>query len=227
MRNRKNMEELNRINILLIDDHHMILEGYKNVLSQLELDNVELSIDTADNCDIAWGKIKNKNYHIVFLDINFPVQENSIILSGEDLGVKIKTQFPKIKVVILTVLEDSFRLHNILSNINPDGFLLKGETTSKELSRCLEKVITAPPYYGQKISKLLRSEVAHQFSIDETDRIMLYQLSLGTKTKDLTKFVNLSLRAVEDRKKKLKEIFGVSGEGNKALLEKARESGYI
>jgi len=57
--------------------------------------------------------------------------------------------------------------------------------------------------------------------------MILYQLSLGTKTKDLTKFIHLSLRAVEDRKKRLKEIFGVSGEGNKALLEKARESGYI
>jgi DNA-binding NarL/FixJ family response regulator len=149
------------------------------------------------------------------------------IHSGEDLGIKIKRDFPGIKIIILTVLEDPFRIFNILSNIKPDGFLIKGETTSKELVRCLEKVLTSPPYYGSKISKLLRSGVTHKFAIDETDRIMLYQLSLGTKTKDLTEYVNLSLRAVEDRKKRLKEVFGVSGEGNRALLEKARESGYI
>jgi len=218
---------MNNINILLVDDHHMILEGYKNVLSKVKYNGIKLSIDTSDNCDFAWNKIRNGNYQIVFLDINFPVQENSEILSGEDLGVKIKKEFPNIKIVILTVLEDSFRLHNILSNINPDGFLLKGETTSQELIRCLEKVIDSPPYYGPKISKILRSEVTNRSFIDEIDRMILYQLSLGTKTKDLTKFVHLSLRAVEDRKKRLKEIFGVSGEGNKALLEKARESGYI
>lgn len=102
-------------------------------------------------------------------------------------------------------MEDSFRLHNILSNINPDGFLLKGETTSQELLRCFEKVVDKPPYYGSKIAKILRSEVTNK-SVDEIDRIMLYQLSLGTKTKDLTKFVHLSLRAVEDRKKGLKKF---------------------
>lgn len=215
------------IDILLIDDHHMILEGYKNVLSKTDIEAINLTVDTADDCDLAWRKIEGGNYHVVFLDINFPVSEESKILSGEDLGMKIRSQFPEIKIIILTILEDSFRLRNILGNINPEGFLLKGETTSKELVRCFEKVMTAPPYYGTRISKVLHSNSIRSTSIDEIDRIILYQLSLGTKTKDLTEHVNLSLRAVEDRKRKLKEIFGVSGEGNKALLEKARESGYI
>lgn len=156
------MEETNDIRILLIDDHHMILEGYKNVLSKAKLNSFKLSVETADNCDAAWNMVKNGNYQVVLLDINFPVQENSKILSGEDLGVKIKKELPKIKIIILTVLEDAFRLRNILSNINPEGFLLKGETTSKELLRCLEKVITSQPYYGSKISKLLHSEVTHK-----------------------------------------------------------------
>lgn len=221
------MANLKDINLLLVDDHHMILEGYKNVLSRAKFNGVNLSIETSDNCDIAWEKLHNGNYQIVFLDINFPIQKYSEILSGEDLGVKIRKELPNIKIVILSVLEDVFRLHNIISNINPDGFLSKGETTSKELLRCLESVIHSPPYYGPKISKLLRSEFANKSFIDEIDRIILYQLSLSTKTKDITKFVHLSLRAVEDRKRKLKEVFGVSGEGNKALLEKARESGYI
>lgn len=216
-----------KIKVLLIDDHHMILEGYKNVLSQYNFDNIELSVDTADNCDLAWEKIKLDNFQVIFLDINFPISESNKILSGEDLGMKIKNEFPTLKIIILTVLEDTLRLQNLLLNLNPDGFLLKGETTSTELLRCLEKVITSPPYYGTKISKLLHFEVTRKSSIDQTDRTMLYQLSLGTKTKDLPKEVNLSLRAVEDRKRKLKEIFGISGEGNKALLEKARESGYI
>ena len=221
------MGNFRNLNILLVDDHHMILEGYKNVLSRVKHTGINLSVDTSDNCDTAWRKISENKYQIVFLDINFPVQENSKILSGEDLGVKIKHQFPDLKVIILTVLEDAFRLQNILSSINPEGFLLKGETTSKELIKCLKKVMDSPPYYGTKISKILQSERIFKHFIDETDRIMLYQLSLGTKTKDLPAFVHLSLRAVEDRKKRLKEIFGVKGEGNKTLLEKARESGYI
>ena len=100
-------------------------------------------------------------------------------------------------------------------------------TPSKVLLRCKNSVIVSPPSCGPKISKILRSVFANKTYVDETDRIILYQLSLCTKTKNITEFVHLSLRAVEDRKKKLKKIFGVIGEGNRALLEKARESGYI
>lgn len=221
------MDKIEEINMLMVDDHHMILEGYENVLSRSKIKDYQLNLFKADNCDLAWEKISSGNYHIVMLDINFPVSESSKFLSGEDLGIKINKDYPAIKVIILTVLEDSFRLHNILDNINPDGFLLKGEVTAKKLIECIETVITTPPYYGPKISKLLHSRATHKFSLDQTDRIILYQLSMGTRMKDLPKDTNLSLRAVEDRKKRLKEIFGVKGEGNKALLEKARESGYL
>lgn len=221
------MTDRRNIHILLVDDHQMIIEGYKNVLSNFNIPDTELTIDASGHCDEAWERIQKSDYQVVFLDINFPVQKGSKIFSGEDLGVKIRKEYPDIRIVILTVLEDGLRLQNILSNINPDGFILKGETNSRELLNCLERVINNHPYYGPKIAKVLRSGVKGKNFIDETDRIMLHQLSLGTKTKDLTKFVHLSLRAVEDRKKRLKEVFGVSGRGNKALLDKARESGYI
>lgn len=69
----------------------------------------------------------------MLLDIYLPVSVNSQMLSWKNLGIRIKKEYPAIKIIILTVLEDPFRLQNILSNVNPDGFLLKGETTSKEL----------------------------------------------------------------------------------------------
>lgn len=219
------MREDTELKILMIDDHYLILEGYKNVLSKLNIKILE--IETAESCDTGWYKINSKDFDIVILDINFPVSETSKILSGEDLGLKIREKFPDMNIIILTTLEDPIRLNNILHNINPSGFLLKGDTTPDELLRCLETVITNPPYYGSKISTILRKEASNKYILDEVDRIILYQLSLGTKTKDLTEYVNLSLRAVENRKKKLKIIFGVSDRGNKTLLDRARESGYI
>ena len=146
-----------KIKILLIDDHYMILEGYKNVLSRNRINDMEVEVDTANTCDIASNKIITKEFDLVFLDINFPVDENSKFLSGEDLGIWIKKNYSQVKVLILTVLEDPFRLNNILMNVKPDGFLLKGETTSQELLRGIEKVLYSPPYFGPKISKILFS----------------------------------------------------------------------
>jgi hypothetical protein len=63
------------------------------------------------------------------------------------------------------------------------------------------------------------------FKITENDRIILYQLSLGTKTKDLHHYLPLSYRAIENRKRRLKEYFEASDD--RTLLEKARERGYV
>lgn len=221
------MESKETLNILLVDDHQMILEGYINTLKRTQSNTYECFFDTENDCDRAWEKIKIKTYHLVFLDINFPVKKHHRFLSGEDLGIQIRKEFPKIKIIISTVLEEPIRLRNLLKSINPEGFLLKGETNSKELVRCFEKVIEAPPYYSSKITKRLRNETQHSPLIDDIDRMILYHLSLGTKTVDLIHYIPLSLRGIENRKRQLKEIFGVEGQGNRALLEKARENGYL
>lgn len=213
------------INALLIDDHPLILEGYRNVIEKADIDGVKVKIDTVENCEDAWNQIQSNQIDLVVLDINFPVLPESKFFSGEDLGSKIKEQCPNTKLIILTVIEDSFRLKNIMFNVKPDGFLLKGDTSSEELLYCLDRVINESSFFGSKVTKLLQSDYFNQHLIDETDRLMLYQLSLGTKTKDLPAYVNLSLRAVEDRKRKLKEVFGANN--NKSLLEQARKSGYI
>lgn len=217
----------NKINLLLVDDHHLILEGCKNVLSSTQSETQSYQIDIADNCDSAWEKINMFNFHIVCLDINFAEKQSDIFFSGEDLGIKIRKELPEIKLIIMTTLVNPFRIYNVIANINPEGFLLKTETNSIELTRCFEKVLTSPPYFSSKVSKTLQGIATDKVYIDKIDRIMLYQLSLGTKTKDLPKFVYLSLRAIEDRKKKLKIKLGVNGKGNKELLSRAKEFGYI
>lgn len=221
------MDTNREIKVLMVDDHEMIIEGYRNVLSRIDLKGLNVIFNSTNNCTEAWDILSKETYDIVFLDINFPVIEGAKLISGEDLGVKIKNEMPNVRIIILTTLEDKFRLQNILYNINPEGFLLKGETNSKELVKCLERVIESPPYYGQKISRILRTKMKYNFTLDQVDRKILYQLSLGTKTKDLPEQINLSLRAIENRKRKLKEIFDIEGGDNKLLLQKARESGYI
>ena len=63
--------------------------------------------------------------------------------------------------------------------------------------------------------------------MDDLDKMILLQLSLGSKTKDISKYVPLSLRAIENRKRRLKEIFNVKASGDRELLEQAKKSGYI
>ena len=47
-----------KLNILIVDDHPVIVEAYKNILTSNDLDKYDFTIDTAYNCDIAIKKIE-------------------------------------------------------------------------------------------------------------------------------------------------------------------------
>ena len=220
------------IKILIVDDHPMIIEGYKNALLSINSDQITLNVDTADTCDSAFYKIKasasnSTHYDIVFLDIKLPPSANGIIISGEDLGIKTKELTPETKVVILTMFNNNFRIHNILKNVNPDGFLVKSDVTSDELIRAFHVILNDPPYYSHTVTKLLRTRIINDVVLDDIDRNILFHLSKGVKTKNLIDHIPLSLAAIEKRKRQLKEIFQVEKKGDESLLEEARKTGFL
>lgn len=219
------MKEKKEVNILMVDDHKITTEGYELILENTENENFSFACDSAQSCDSAWEKILARRYDLILLDLGFPINPKSKFPSGEELGQKIKEEYPETKIIIITDTNDSFRLSNILSKINPEGFLLKGETNSREIARCVETVLDDNTYYSPKVSKLVRSHFTNTHNLDEYDRKILHLLSLGTKTKDLPKYVPLSLRAIELKKRNLKDIF--DAEDNEDLLRNAREAGYL
>lgn len=90
--------------VLIIDDHPLITSAYKSAFNSVEKQNdtMSFSIDEAHNCDSAFEKIKsfssnNKNLDIVLLDISLPPSKDGLIISGEDLGLKIKELMPSAK----------------------------------------------------------------------------------------------------------------------------------
>ena len=44
---------MQHINILMVDDHPIIIEGYQNTLMATKKDDQTLLIDTANSCDAA------------------------------------------------------------------------------------------------------------------------------------------------------------------------------
>lgn len=219
--------------VLIVEDHPLICEAYKSALSHVSSteQDIAFKIEEANNLDDAVEKIeaatKNEGFDLVFLDIRLPQSTNNKILSGEDLGVLVRKQLPETKVIMSTSFNDNFRIHTILRNINPDGFLIKNDIVPKELVLAINTVINDPPYYSQTIIKLLRKQVTMDYTIDKTDRLLLHELSEGTKTKDLPGILHLSIAGVEKRKRQLKMMFDLQSESDKELVAVAKEKGFI
>ncbi len=220
------------IRILMIDDHPIIIEGYQNTLQFTKKDYQKLSIDIANNCDEALyfmdKSVQNgKPYDVLFVDISLPPSKDGTMNSGEDLAIYAREILPKAKIIILTMFNESYRIHNIIKTISPEGFLIKSDMTSSELASAFQAVLSNPPFYSGTVSSLLRKTITSDIVIDEKNRKILYLLSQGVKTKNLAAHLDMSQSAVEKRKKQLKDLFFVNDGQDETLLEKARENGFI
>jgi len=118
------------------------------------------------------------------------------------------------------------RVNSIFKNINPDGFLIKNDVGPEEIVAAIKKVINDPPYYSKSVVKMMRKFILNDFVVDELDRQLLFELSMGTKMKDIAKILPLSLAAIERRKRNLKVVFNVKKE-DRELIIKAKDKGFI
>jgi|TARA_R100000935_G_scaffold34130_2_gene54727 two-component system response regulator NreC len=220
-----------RLKLLIVDDHPMIIEGYKNALQDMSSDDYELIIESAQDCDEGMEKIQNSTtgtpYDIIFLDIQLPPSKDGRILSGEDLGLRANRLSPSSKLVFLTMFNDNYRIHSILKNVNPDGFLVKSDVNSSELVKAFDTINNDPPYYSKSVKQFIRNDMTNRNVIDELDRKILFHLSKGVQTKDLPEYVSLSINAIEKRKKSLRKLFDISTRNDVSLIQKAKEQGFL
>ncbi len=219
---------------LIIDDHPLISEAYRSAFLHIAKQNDAISFDihVAHTCDDAYQLIQEhatpeKGVDVIFLDISLPPSKDGEIISGEDLGLIINELLPDARIIVSTTFNDNYRVHSIFKNINPDGFLIKNDITPIELVTAIKEVISDPPYYSKTVMKLLRNQVSNDFLLDDIDRKILYELSIGTKTKDLPNLVPLSFSGVERRKRHLKQIFNIDSPDDRELILLAKEKGFI
>ncbi|SDB65167.1 DNA-binding response regulator, NarL/FixJ family, contains REC and HTH domains [Flavobacteriaceae bacterium MAR_2010_188] len=222
---------MNQLRILMVDDHPIIIEGYQNVLMATKKDNQTLIIETANTCDQAVLLINKSSkeipYDLCFFDISLPPSADGTVTSGEDLAILAKQKLPNAKIIILTMFNESFRIHNIIKEVNPDGFLIKSDLTSSELAEAFQHILVAPPYYSSTVSNYLKKSITNDIYVDDINRKILHLLSQGIKTRSLKDHIDLSMSAIEKRKKQLKLLFSVYDGRDESLLEEARSKGFI
>ena len=226
--------ETKQLTALIIDDHPLISEAYKSAFKYLESQNnmYYFDIHVKHNCDDAYQIIyqyatTQKNIDVIFLDMRLPPSSDGKILSGEDLGIQINELLPESKVIVSTTFNDNYRVHSIIRRINPDGFLVKNDITPQELVTAIEEVLTTPPYYSKTVMKMIRNQVSSDYFLDDIDRKILYELSIGNRMKKLPEVIPLSFAGIQKRKRQLAKIFDVDSNDDRELILAARDRGFL
>lgn len=127
----------------------------------------------------------------------------------------------------MSSFSDGYRVNSILSSVDPEGYLVKSDIDQHTLSAMVSTVMTNPPYYSKGTLAAIRKRLANDLPLDQIDKQILHHLSLGVKTKDMTKVVPLSLAGIENRKRHIKVLFEIDKQNDLALLHEAKKRGFI
>ena len=153
------MEE-NKVKVLVVDDQTELANEISAVLStDPSLDVVGTACDGFD----ALEKSPTTNPDVVLMDIRMP-NMNGVVATS-----RIKTQYPDIKVLILTTFDDSEYILNAINN-GASGYLLKdmgGDTLISAIKNAHEGDTILPSKIARRIT-----DVAKHVAADREIKLM-------------------------------------------------------
>lgn len=143
------MDNQNKINILIADDHQMMIDGIRNLLGKEADFNI---VEEANNGQVAYEKVfaDPDNFNLILTDISMP------LLSGTDLCRMIKSEFPHIQVLILSMYNNSTAVKEAVL-AEADGYILKN-SGKDELLNAIHRIVNGGTYFSQDIIPLIYNQ---------------------------------------------------------------------
>ena len=217
-------------NILLVDDHPAILNGYISVLGFNEK-GIELSPTFCYNCEDAYNAITQPEhanfFDFILLDRSLPSFHEKNIKSGEDLAILAREYQPKAKIVMLTAHAETFIIYDIIHKTKPNGLIIKSDATGDVLLEAFHDIIEGKTYYSTTVTENMKDLLTREDYLDSINRQIIVLLAQGFKNKTIATQLGLSDSTVEKRKSKIKDFFLINKSTDEELITEAKKQGFI
>jgi len=186
---------MKKTQILLVDDHLILLDGIKNILEE----NGFVVAAKAQSVQEAMDLLSEHKIDLVVTDIQMQHEEDGI-----ELIKRVRFEYPKIKIVVLSMHCERNIVHDALQyEIN--GYLLKN-ITEQQLIKALKIIMLGKFYVSEEISHLL----VEKFHSEQTRRILskrelevLVLISKEFSNKQIAAELYISERTVESHRKNI------------------------
>ena len=134
----------NVISLYLADDHRLILEGIRSILSREHDMSV---VGTFGDGASLLEALNVKQVDVLLIDLNMPNK------NGVDVTKYVKKHYPQIKIIILSMISDTQVIHRMVKH-GADGYLLKNDIQD-ELVDAIHEIVLDKSYFNKDIKRLL------------------------------------------------------------------------
>jgi two-component system, NarL family, nitrate/nitrite response regulator NarL len=136
------------IRLAILDDHQIVIDGLKLLLSDHKKFLIEAEATTAEE---MLQKLRQIKIDVLLTDIAMPDGMN-----GFDLSLKVKKEFPQIKILALSMSEEGGMIARMMDEAKVDGYIPK-TTGQLELLTAIETVAAGEQYFSAAVIKQYES----------------------------------------------------------------------
>jgi two-component system response regulator NreC len=188
-----------KIRILLADDHKMVRQGFRLILSSQ--DDMEIVGETGNGRE-AVELAKALKPDVVVMDVTMPE------LNGIEATRRIQGISPHIRVLALSVHRDSVYVREIV-RAGAEGYLLK-ESADTDLLAAVRVVAEGNSYLSPEVaSAVLKDYRKHATNpldlLSAREREILQSIAEGRTNKEIATRLNLSVYTVDGHRTRIME----------------------
>jgi two-component system nitrate/nitrite response regulator NarL len=190
------------IRVLVADDHGVVREGIRHVLSGEP--GFEVVGEAANSVD-AMALVESLRPDVAVLDISMPGE------SGLKLAARIRERLPEVRVLMLSMHDHpEYVLESVRAGAH--GYLLK-DTAAAELRQAIRAVDEGEAFYSppvaRRLSDAVRGELARERrtsdlgTLTQREREVLEGIARGWTNKEIATQLGISHRTVETHRESL------------------------
>ena len=193
--------------IFIADDHEIFRQG---LVSLIEKDqNLHITGQAKDGEDLLF-QLKNVKCDVVVTDLSMPNMDGIAAIKT------IRKKYPKIKILVLTMLKDHEHFKYAMAN-GASGYLLKDDAFD-QLSMAIKLIMKGKQYVSSSVSALetdrfLRSldeaEAPSSGILTKRERQVLELVAGGLANKNIASKLKISIRTVEAHRTNLTNKLGI------------------
>jgi DNA-binding NarL/FixJ family response regulator len=189
-----------RLRIFVADDHAIVREGIKLLISQQP--DMEIVGEAGDG-DETWRLVKEAEPDVLILDVSMPK------LNGAQVAERLRVNCPDVKVLALSAYQDEAHIRQLLSS-GAAGYVLK-KAIAEELTTAIRTVSRGGVHLDPSIAGKVVGGYINPGSSESDDELsnreqeVLRLIAWGHSNKEIANLLHLSVKTVESHKTRLME----------------------
>ena len=202
------------IRVALVDDHSLVRDGIKALLSVMA--NLEV-VGEAENGTDAIDMIGRCQPDLVLVDIGLKD------MNGLELTRLLRNRYPALKVLVLSMYDN----HEYVSEsvrAGASGYVLKN-SPSREIIAAIDAIANGGSFYSAEIAQRLIADKNTDNELTPRESQVLYKMAQGLNNKEMARELDISVRTVETHRLSIRRKLNIDKPA--ALVKYAIDHGII